>query len=163
LPPPPPRLIGPPLRRLVPPIKVAQHVTDTFGGALSATMDTLRTLLVDQQAGTEQQPRNKYFKFHTSPQQDSIVWHVDASYIVRGFTMLTGGGILCAITKNGLLAQTVFTSEGTQIEDAVYVAGTFAQGFYAVPWSLHSGDIVTVSKNTASAPELMIHYVAHVG
>jgi len=100
---------------------------------------------------------SKYVKFHTSPTAESIQWRVPAALRVIGLLFNLAGGISFAITKNGMTAGTL--AEGTQIDDGIMVdSSSFQQGFYLLRWSVNEGDIVTFSKNQASAPDFIIYY-----
>jgi hypothetical protein len=100
----------------------------------------------------------KYVRFNTSPGAQSLTWRLNADVAVKGFLMITAGGISLGITKNGMVAGGTIP-EGTQIDDAIFwmVVSTQA-GYYPIPWSIFKNEIVTFSKNQASAPEIIIFY-----
>jgi len=101
----------------------------------------------------------KYIRFNTSPGAQSLTWRLNADIVVKGFAMLTTGGISLGITKNGMVAGGTIP-EGTQIDDGIYwmEVSTGGAALYLIPWSVFKGEIITFSKNNASAPELILFY-----
>jgi hypothetical protein len=100
----------------------------------------------------------KYVRFNTSPGAQSLTWRLNADIAVKGFVMLTAGGINFGISKNGMVAGGTIP-EGTQIDDGIYWMVTSTQfGVYLLPWSVFKNEIVTFSKSQASAPEVIVYY-----
>jgi len=141
---PPPRPAPPPLRRPpIPGIVVGQHVADTFGGALSASMDTLKTLLLDSGAGAARSnTRTVIFGGpHTAGTLEffTVPWDADLVYCVSqtNHIMITNGRTLASFGQG-------FSSEG----------GVALFGQY--PWkgrqSYNSGDRLSIDTSSAALP-----------
>lgn len=148
----------------IPPIVVGQGVADTFGGALSASMDTLKTLLMDAQPGGGAAPganpmRCRWMYTATGSQS----WTPSEDIVIVGFSSSTPGSAVLSFNPN--LTATQIGAATNQREDVLFaqIGSVGCPSYVGIRIPVAAGRSIYMAVSAGVGVTIYYETQAHVG